>query len=51
MTRLPIMCILKHLIDKQGSKDENSGYLKIRVQKGKIKEKTIWSLKENNDKI
>jgi len=36
MTRLLVTCILKHLI----------GYLKISVQKGEIKEKPNWSLKE-----
>lgn len=35
-----------YLIDKLGSKDEISGYLKISVQKGEIKDKSIWRLKE-----
>lgn len=35
-----------YLIDKLGSKDENSGYLEISVQKGEIKDKSTWRLKE-----
>lgn len=46
MIKLPVIYILKHLIDKLGSKDENLGYLKISVQKGEMREKPICSLKE-----
>lgn len=36
MTRLLVIYILKHLIDKIGSKDQNLGYLKISVQKSEM---------------